>query len=371
MKKILTGFIWDGKSGGIDRYLMSFARVSSAQGVKLHFLTNEYSAELAERLAFMGHSLYEIATLREKRKQRELIYKLHDENHYDAAYFNISTALMYPVVKNAKKAGIPQVIVHAHAAGNDQPTKLKQMIFDYAHICSRKLLRRSTSDYVACSKAAGAWLFGNKALNSGKVSIVSNPVDLDACAFDEETRLRVRSSLGIGEELVVGSVTAFKMIKNPFFLIDVFIHFKTKCPASVLVVVGGGELEDEVRSYAQENLEEGSYHILGKMPQAYEYYQAFDAFVLPSIREGFSIASLEAQAAGLPCLLSEGIPEDVFALHELCSRISLAEGPDAWGRKLFDLTQTKSKEHRGKAAGRMKDMGYSLESSQAILEMLK
>ena len=88
--KILTGFIWDGESGGIDRYLMSFARVASSQGVKLDFLTNEYCDGLVENLASMGHGLYEIATLRERNKQRNLIFKLHEENCYALLHnFNI------------------------------------------------------------------------------------------------------------------------------------------------------------------------------------------------------------------------------------------------------------------------------------------
>ena len=258
------------------------------------------------------------------------------------------------------------------AAGNDQPSKLRSRSCLIAlYMCSRGLLRAATSDYVACSSSAASWLFGKKTLESGEVSIVPNPVDIDACAFDEKVRKRIRMSLGIGDELVVGSITAFKKIKNPFFLIDVFAQFRKARPLSTLLVVGGGELEDEVRAYAEKKLEEGSYLFLGKVSEAYEYYQAFDVFVLPSVREGFSIASLEAQAAGLPCLLSEGIPEDALALKELCSRVPLAEGSAFWAQKLLCLAQNSSKNSRDTAAERMKDMGYSPEATQAIFKMLE
>lgn len=195
MTRLLTGFVWDGTCGGIDAYLVAFARAAAREGVRVDFLTNERSDAFAEELSRMGHGLYEIATLHDLPSQQATIAALHGENGYDAAYFNVSTALMLPAAKAALRAGVERVVVHAHAAGLDEASLARRAVLRAGNALCRPALRRAASLRVACSRDAGRWVFGGRAVREGAVSVVPNPVDARACAFDGQARMRVRGEL--------------------------------------------------------------------------------------------------------------------------------------------------------------------------------
>lgn len=373
MTRLLAGFVWDGTCGGIDAYLVAFARLAASEGVRVDFLTNEYAPGFAAKLEEMGHRLYEIATLHDRRSQRSTIEALNQKNDYDAAYFNVSTALMLPVVQAAHRAGIARVVVHAHAAGNDQASPLRRAVFDAGNALFRPALRRAASLMVACSSDAGRWLFGNKALSEGRVHVVPNPVDTRSCAFDPAVRERMRERLDVKDRYVVGSVTAMKAIKNPLFMVEAFARFRDACENAVLVVAGDGELADEVRRHAELTLPAGSWRLLGKREDVPALLQAFDCFMLTSLKEGLSIATIEAQSAGLPCLVSTGVPKEASAAPPLVRRLPLSAGPQAWAGELGRLWQTR-RDYPSTRQGWVQNVeaaGYSADSPLAVLRMIE
>lgn len=327
--RILVGFIWDGKSGGIDAYLMAFARVARDEGVNLDFLTNEHCEELASELDGMGHRLYEIATLHDRASQRATIFSLCEKNGYEAAYFNVSTALMYPVVKDVRDAGVSKIAVHSHASAVDVPSKWKQLVLGLANRVMQKRISDCATYRFACSRSAATWLFGTLRGSDGVV-IVPNPVDVERCIYDHERRSEIRRTMGLDGKFVVGSVTAMKRVKNPHLLIDSFAVFSKKCTETHLLVVGGGELQDEVLRYANCKLESGSFSFLGKREDVGDLLQAFDAFALTSEKEGLSIAAIEAQVAGLPCVLSSGVPDEAIVVPELVFRLPKNAPAQQW-----------------------------------------
>ena len=244
---------------------------------------------------------------------------------------------MLPVAKAARSAGIAHVVVHAHAAGVDEASWLRRMAFVAGNAVCRPALRRTASLHIACSRAAARWLFGGGALRAGMVHVVPNPVDARACAFDSGVRSLVRDELGVEGRFVVGSVTAMKPVKNPLFLVDVFAELLALRADAVLVVAGGGEMENEVHAHAERTLPASAYRLVGKRDDIPALLQAFDAFVLPSHREGLSISTIEAQAAGLPCVVSEGVPEEAVAVPGLVRRFPLSAGARAWACELARL----------------------------------
>lgn len=369
--RILVGFIWDGKSGGIDAYLMAFARVARDEGVNLDFLTNEHCEELGSELDGMGHRLYEIATLHDRSSQRATIFSLCEKNGYDAAYFNVSTALMYPVIKDAKDAGVPKVVVHSHAAGVDRDDVLSRLLFDAANAMFRLPLRGIASDCLACSSSAAAWLFGSQYAISGAVSIVPNPVNVEECEFDADTRALVREKMALSDKFVVGSVTAMKKIKNPYLLIDAFGAFAKTCPEAHLLVVGEGELYGETLGYAKDRLSADSFTFLGKREDVGDLLQSFDVFALTSVREGLSIAAIEAQVSGLPCVLSFGIPDEAVVSRELAVRMPKGCSARVWAEAFADVYRGwKSGVERRSYREDAVNAGYSPESPKKVLEVL-
>lgn len=369
--RVLVGFIWDGKSGGIDAYLMAFARVARDEGVNLDFLTNDYCEELALELEDMGHRLFEIATLHDRASQRRTIRLLCGQNSYDAAYFNISTALMYPVVKDARDAGVPKIAVHSHATGSNQESNVRELLFNAANTVLRGRLRRCATHKFACSEDSARWLFGEGCEPAGRVLFVPNPVDSDKFAYDARVRTSVREELGLEDRFVVGSVTAMRKVKNPWLLVDAFAVFARNRHNAHLLVVGGGNLLSELEGYAARVLKPGSYSLLGKRQDVSELLQAFDVFVLTSKREGMPISVLEAQVAGLPCLLSHGAAgsavlegADVFVMREAASS-------EEWAARLEELALSFDARERRPFFAEARRAGFCSSSPKAVLDRLR
>lgn len=367
--RILTGFIWDGKSGGIDAYLMAFARVARDEGVQLDFLTNEYCEELAAELDSMGHRLFEIATLRNRASQKRTIQSLCKQNSYDAAYFNISTALMYPVVKDARDAGVPKIAVHSHATDVDTEKYWTTFILRGLNMLLRRKLSRLTTHRFSCSDQASGWLFGE---GGPSAIFIPNPVELSGCRYNSEIRLKMRQKLSLGDCFVVGSVTAMKAVKNPYMLIEAFAAFQKNCPKSHLLIVGDGGLRDEVEGYAKRRLQEQSVSFLGKRSDVGDLLQAFDVFLLTSKKEGLSIAAIEAQVAGLPCLLSSGVPLEAIVSADLVKRVPQGSSAEDWASEIAKICRGWEKEasrcsREEEAASR----GFSDESPRKALDLMR
>ena len=158
----------------------------------------------------------------------------------------------------------------------------------------------------ACSDYAGRWLFGARA----SFEVVQNAIDVKRFAYNDEVRREVRASLGIADQcLVVGHVGRFAVQKNHRFLIDVFERLQRDRNA-VLVLIGNGCQEKEVRSLVQQKHLDDSVLFLGFREDVERFYQAFDVFALPSHYEGLGIVNIEAQAAGLPCVVSDKVTRE-------------------------------------------------------------
>ncbi|HIX37111.1 MAG TPA: glycosyltransferase, partial [Candidatus Blautia pullistercoris] len=119
MKKILAGFIMDGHSGGIDKYLLNFLKNVNNENVQVDFLTNEVDKELEIYLKRYGSSIFPIANLRHPRAQYRQVQKILDKGNYDIVYLNISTAIDCIAAWAARKKKIPRILLHSHSSGND------------------------------------------------------------------------------------------------------------------------------------------------------------------------------------------------------------------------------------------------------------
>lgn len=173
-------------------------------------------------------------------------------------------------------------------------------------------------------------MYGNRRFDSGKVHIMPNAIDTARFAFRPGARSTLRSELGIGNEtLVIGHVGRFMFQKNHSFLLDVFSELHQRHPDSVLLLIGEGELESAVQQKAKELCPNGSVRFLGVRQDVDQLYSVMDVFCLPSFYEGFPVVLLEAQANGLPCVVSYQVSAEA-AIHPNVSRISLSESPAHW-----------------------------------------
>ena len=198
---------------------------------------------------------------------------------------------------------------------------------------------RYIADYCfACSDLAGEWLFGKRACASERYRLFRNPVNVGHFLFDGQARKTIRSSMDISDDTyVVGNVGRFSDPKNHEFMVKVFYELVKSNPVnSKLLLVGDGELLEPIKKLVCSLGLSREVIFTGLIDDPSLHYSAMDAFLAPSKWEGFPISILEAQASGLPCLISENIPIDVDIVHSLVRRASISSDPEAWSAYLSD-----------------------------------
>lgn len=188
----------------------------------------------------------------------------------------------------------------------------------------RVLLRRTATHFLACGEEAGVWMFGRRAF-SKRGRVIKNGIDASAYAYSSENRNRIRRTMGIAQDaFVVGHAGTLLPLKNQEFLIRLLPRIKERKPNAVLLLLGTGTEEERSRleSIAESCGVTGSVVFGGGVGNVNEFLSAMDVFAFPSLREGTPLALLEAQANGLPCIISDRIPKDAF-LTDLIRPISL------------------------------------------------
>ena len=214
----------------------------------------------------------------------------------------------------AKRAGARRLALRSSNASDGQA--------GLGMLLQRALRRPLTSVAnvkIAPSDLAAEYTFGPMAMRKGEVHYLRNALDLDAYAFSAEKRTAIRAELSIdADALVVGHVGRFAPQKNHGFLIEVFTELLKSRPDARLVLVGKGELEDEVFAKAEAFGVLGSIVFTGVRSDVPALLSAFDALALPSLYEGMPNVVIEAQAAGLSCVVSDTVTRqaDVTGLVE-------------------------------------------------------
>ncbi len=209
------------------------------------------------------------------------------------------------ILSVAKKAGIKIRIAHSH--NTESPVKIRNIksLFHKAYLewCRIRIPYIATH-FMACSEKAGTWLFGRRNTISKKVYYLNNAIDLDRFRFDKNRRALERDSLRIGDRFVVGHIGRFSRQKNHPFILDMAERLNAVDDGIVFLLVGDGPDFEVVKKAAdQKHLKNIIFY--GATEQVESVIQSFDAFILPSLWEGLSVAIVEAQANGLRCFVSD------------------------------------------------------------------
>lgn len=243
-----------------------------------------------------------------------------------------STAAMYLPI--AKKSGVPLTIAHARSAGVDKGIKGKLTRF------LRRKLSKKCDMMIACSDLAGISVFGKKAQEAGKVVFMPNGIDTDEYRLDTITRDKLRQQYRVEDKLVIGHVGRFHYAKNHEFLIKVFAEVLKIRDDAVLMIVGDGSLRLDIERWVDENGVKEKVILTGNQSPVAPFFQTFDCMLFPSRFEGMPGTVVEAQAAGVPCLISDTITPQVKA-SELVEFMSLNSSYEEWAQKLVELVDDK------------------------------
>ena len=341
---------------GLETMLMNYYRNIDRTKIQFDFLTHRpYKSDYDDEIVSMGGKVYYAPRLYPQNypkyfKWMEQFFKEHPE--YKIVHSHID-AMSYLPLKAAKKAGIPIRIAHSHSTSIDKDFKyiLKQYY--------RYKLGSVVTNEFSCGIAAGQFLFKND-----DFVLIPNAVEAKKFYFDEKIRKEVREELSISSDtFVLGHVGRISYPKNHRFLIDIFKEVHKILSNSVLLIVGTGDMENEIKEYAKES-EIGSYiQFLGNRNDADRLYQAFDVFMLPSLFEGVPLVGVEAQFADLPCFFSDKVPTEV-SFSDKTYFISLEQSTKTWANKIVTVDIQNRDSHRSL----LTNAHYNIETAHKILE---
>lgn len=262
-----------------------------------------------------------------------------------------STAFIYLTL--AKAFG-RVTIAHSHTAGGGFSLKslLKRLV--------RYPLRYLAGYLAACSKDAAKWMFGSKA---NKAFILKNSIDTAQYAFNAQAREEKRKELQLGGRFVIGHVGRFHRLKNHSFLLKTFKEVRAADENAVLLLVGDGKLRGKLEKRVNEPGLTGSVVFTGMRNDVPQLLQAMDVFVFPSVFEGIPMALIEAQACGLPCIVSQNVHPQIKITDGL-RFISLQKPPNEWAKAVLALKNRK----RSDSSGEVKRAGYDMRENAKSLE---
>ena len=276
---------------------------------------------LGGKVIYIGDNLYrgKISKYFGEIKRVKNFFENHRE--YDTYHINTYHAMALFSVIGARMAGVSRIIVHSHNTNAVHPT---------LHKLVRPVLNLLKFEKFACSDEAGEWMFGKRKMRQGKVKIVKNGIDTKAYQFDENIRKQKRADLGIVDSTkVIGHIGRFNFQKNHSFLIDIFEESSKNHDDCKLLLIGRGELEDDIRAKVKEKGLDDKVLFLGVRSDVNELLMAMDVFLFPSLFEGLGIVLIEAQAAGLRSVCSSIIPEEATMTDDII-RVPLDASADKW-----------------------------------------
>ena len=337
---------------GIETMLMNYYRHIDREILQFDFLANkpvpgEYDDEI-RRLGgrvFVSPGLNPLHYRQYERYVRQIVSETPDLK----IVHGHNEAMAYYALNSARKAGIGVRIAHAHNT---------RIIRDYKYplkmIC-KSLLPGSATEFWGCGRDAGIYYFGEKRWNERGV-IIHNAIDLDRFRFQPSLREEMRHRHGLGDGLVVGHVGRFNIQKNHKRLLEIFRGIVSARPDSRLVLIGTGELEDDVRAKAKMMGLDEKVLFAGQTGNVAEWYQAMDCFVMPSLFEGLPVVGIEAQAAGLPCVFSDEVTDEVLISPSSC-RLSLDDSDEIWAKRVISLCGASD---RFAGEGLVREAGYDI-----------
>lgn len=357
--------------GGVEAVILNYFKNMNKSKFVFDFVIDSDSTDnnFINEIQELGGTIIKCPPYQQLHKYNKFLYKLFKEKNYDIVHSNINTLSVFPL-RMAEKAGIKIRIAHSHSTSNPKEWK-KNLVKNILRPFSKKY----ANVYFACSELAGRYLFGNKTFDEGKVVIINNAIDIEKFRYNEETRKSKRNEIAqrypntkINDDtLIIGNIGRMVAQKNQTFLIDIFNEVHKLNENSVLLLIGQGPLQNEIKDKVDKLGLTNSVKFIGQVTNANDYYNAMDVFVLPSLYEGLPVVGVEAQANGLKCYLSTDMTKETKVL-EKTEFVSLKLNAKEWSKKILKgLDKNKREEDTEKE---MTEKGFNIKKESKKLEKI-
>lgn len=383
-RKIRLLYFMDGygDGGGIQemavRWISNLDRDAFDVDVLAYNHTSMDPGRYRERLAELGCCLYLVDSPEKDLEAGQQVERYNDpdrrgvipslvqtmrffrEHPYDVFHCNASAKGVL-VLWCAMCVGVKVRILHSHCAKVVTKNPIKRMAANLLKQPAKAL----ATHYAACSTEAGEFLFGPRTVAAGRVRIVPNAIELGRFAFDSASREDARRELGAGPATrVYADVARFQPQKNQSLLVRSFAEVLAREPDSLLVLVGEGDERLGCERLAAGLGISDRVRFLGLRHDVDRLDQAFDVFVMTSLFEGLPVVSVEAQASGLPCLLSDGITREACILPE-SRMIPLGSAPGQWADAMVAMATPRDRSASLRAVA---DAGFEISAATRELQ---
>ncbi|MGM9879726.1 MAG: glycosyltransferase [Bacilli bacterium] len=346
------------RCGGVESYIMNYYREILKRDIVFDFMINDVgNNNYIEEVKENGSNVYVLPKLSVKNisKIKKIANEIISKGNYDVVHCHTANAA-FIYLKIAKKNNVTVRALHSHQS--KAADKLSHQLRNYPLLYIGK---KYANLRIACSKLAGDFLFKNK-----NYYIINNAINEKKYIFNKNIRVKLRKELCIANDtFVIGNIGRFTNQKNQIFLLKIVQelvskhNLKCKC-----ILIGDGELSDILHSYVETNKLSDIVIFPGVISNTYDYYNAFDIFVLPSLYEGLPVVGVEAQYNGLHIVTSTSVTKELNFSGNT-HYLSLTDGPQKWAKFIIDNIHSFKREN-------VTSDTYSIENQcESLLELYK
>ena len=354
--------------GGIETLIMNIYGNIDRDKVQFDFLIhNPTEGEYAEEIKKLGGHIYRMPVLRDKTRTyywRYFEYKSalkkffseHKEIKVLHGHMTNTASIYMPIAM--KYGNVKCCIAHSHQT--EATPGLSGVV---TNILQRHLEKIAT-DYFACSEEAAKWIYSIEIVENGKVKIIHNGTDVEKYHFDSVEHEKIKNQMGHSGKIVFGNVARFKKQKNHEFLIDIFAEIHKMNQNTVLILVGQGELEENMKEKVAKLGLDDCVEFLGARNDVPKLLKDFDVFLLPSLFEGLPLVGIEAQAAGLPMITSNTVTLEADVTGNVIF-LPLELSAEEWAKKILEVNESFV---RKDMTQKVREAGYDIKQTAQWLQ---
>lgn len=326
--------------GGTEMVIMNWLRHIDLEKIRFDFalytLEDNFFAPEAQRLKARIFTITP-SQFNSRKTAWQLAYNLYRLIRQEGPFQAMHTHEEQPFVAGLELlaawcARVPKRLTISHVDRNIYEYGVK--INPLKLFLGRLLIRLFSTQRLAVSQAAGRAMYGNKI----SFQMIHNGIDVEKFAYNPATRQKIRRQLGLSDDTVVlGTVGRLTEQKNSLFSLAIFNEFQKIRPNSKLLMIGKGPLREKIIKQVHAL---GLYEkliLLNDIDNVYDYYQAMDFFIFPSLFEGLGIVLVEAQASGLACVAADTVPHEAFVCN--VRALSLQDSPANWAQNIHACMQ--------------------------------
>lgn len=330
--------------GGVESFIYNHYSNMENDNIQIDILTHTQTPAYKKEMEDLGGRFFYIPSRNRNPlqyyREAHTFFETHGKE-YDVYWCNKCMLNNIDFLRYAHQYKIPIRILHSHNSSN-MDVGVKGKVMQWMHEFHKTKIGKYATDYWACSDFAAEWMFSTVLKKGYKYSFIPNSVMAEQFRFNRKVEEEMRQKLGLSGKFVIGHIGRFNYQKNHAYLLKIFQKVYEKKDNSILVLIGTGELEETIKAMVKEMNLEDQVLFLGVRHDIPEVIQVFDCFVLPSRFEGLPVVAIEAQAAGIPCVLSQnGITKQVKIVEKL-TFLSLEQGIEEWAEAILDMENHKT-----------------------------